>query len=114
MRRYVALTRKSSLKRIGKKGKEWARERAKLKKEFAGTVYCEVRLPGICQIYATDPAHSRKRRNLGKWGTEERRQNLRAIVAACRACHDWYEKRGESVMRPAFEAIAQRRQENAG
>ena len=89
------------MKKRGKKAREWERVRAELKKAFeaAGIVRCEV-----C---GTDEnlgfAHRLKRRHI----TTE--AELRVVALLCNRDHDALELLGEEKMRPAIEAIIQRR-----
>lgn len=73
----------------GKKDQEWSEERTKLKQwcEENGITTCQLRLKG-CWREVDGFAHSEKRRHLGKWGSEERAENLREVIAVCNYCHN--------------------------
>jgi hypothetical protein len=71
------------LKRLGRKGKAWATERAKLKRRFAavGIVTCELRYAGCAFDDYLGFAHAKKRRKLTI-------EDLAVVVLACNFCHD--------------------------
>mgnify|MGYP003588167080 CR=1 FL=1 len=81
------MARGGKLKQVGKRGKEWAKARAKLKTDAlkSGKTTCVARLPG-CWRYIQGFGHSMKRRKLGKWGSAERARNLSVAVPLCPVC----------------------------
>lgn len=87
--------------KAGKKTAEWDAIRAELKEQFLsmGITYCEINYDSHCRKHVDGFAHTLKRRNMGKWETEEREANLREVVAACNYCHDKVEMQGEEAMK---------------
>jgi hypothetical protein len=75
----------------GKKTKQWAKTRAKLKEKFysAGITTCELMFEDCWYDNGLGFAHSRKRRHV---------TNLEEVILACNNCHDKIEKRPEDEM----------------
>lgn len=78
------------MRQVGKKGQEWANAREQLKDEFdkLGIRYCEARFR-MCWVYPDGFAHILRRRNFGKWDTEEREANIKDVALLCNPCHDY-------------------------
>lgn len=97
----VRMRRREVLRKIGKKARAWAKVRAQLKREFEAV--------GItrCEVCGTSDnlgfAHRLKRRHI----TTE--AELRIVALLCNRDHDAIELLGEEKMRPAIEAIIERR-----
>jgi hypothetical protein len=90
----AGMARNSTIKQVGKKGKEWQACRAKLKVAFqrAGITTCELLFPGCWHDNGLGFAHTKKRRNIT---TEE---GLREVALACNRCHDIVEAFSEDIM----------------
>lgn len=82
----------------------------KAEHEESGITYCELRISKDCtpNNYLSW-AHTRKRRHMGKWGSEERAKNMRESVGACWACHWEAERQGEAKMMPIIQRAIERR-----
>lgn len=96
-RQRPSAPRKASIPKLGRKGKEWAATRAKLKVRFqrAGVTRCE-----HC---GTDNglgfAHRRKRRNITT------QAELETVALLCNEFHDWLEALPEEKMGRSIDAI---------
>jgi hypothetical protein len=86
----------------GKKTKEWARVRAKLKPKFynAGITSCELGWEGCWGDNARGFAHAQKR-----WHVED----LEEVILACNPCHETLERRPEEEMTFIVRAIREAR-----
>lgn len=89
---------------LGKKIKEWDKERKILIEEFdkLGITSCELRLEGCTKDNYLGFAHLDKRRNLTK-------EDLPKVVLACSNCHDSVEYLNRIRMRQILEAIIKAR-----
>lgn len=92
------------MKLIGKKSKEWESVKKELKAQYGENPYCRFR-GWKCRTYADGFAHTKKRRNMGKWGTDERRDNLLRAIPLCNYCHDTLEMKGEEIMEEEIERL---------
>ena len=90
--------RRTPLRQIGKRGSEWTKVRASLKREFEarGITTCEAKLPGCWRDNGLGFAHTRKRRNV---------TDLRRVALLCNHCHDEFERKPEPEMERLIEAI---------
>lgn len=88
---HVQLRRsRAALKVAGKKYRENMKvnREKKAEHERLGITECELRISRFCtpSNYLTW-SHSRKRRFMGKWGSDERAERMRESVLACQNCH---------------------------
>lgn len=95
---------RAPLRKFGKKGKQWNKERATLNQAFlrAGITRCEVRLPG-CWGEAHGHAHKDKRRNLSA-------EQLKETVLACNHCHGIIEAKPQPEMAALIQGIIDARE----
>lgn len=93
-RQSPSTPRKAPIRRLGKKGQEWAAAWRELKPklERAGITRCELGMPGCTKGAFLTPMHSLKRRNIT---TPEK---LREVIIACQNCHAIGELMKESEM----------------
>ena len=103
-RQSSPLARHSSLKPIGKKGREWITAKAWLTRHFryAGIMSCEARLKGCWGETALSWSHCKKRRNLLEG-------ELYHVALLCVPCHQVYEAMSHDEMYTAIHAIINRR-----
>lgn len=85
--------KRSPLRRVGKKTREWDKARAELKVKCIreGRTHCELRYPG-CWGEAHGFCHSLKRRNITS------PELLREAILGCNSCHQRLELLPESEM----------------
>ena len=83
-----------AIRRLGRKGREWARVRRQLKCEFVGRgiTTCELRLPGCLIDNQLSFAHRYKRRHIATL------EELRVVILCCVPCHNVIELNGEAKM----------------
>lgn len=96
---------------MGKRGREWAVERAKLKAklEMLGIRTCELRLPGCMVNFGLSFAHAVKRIKLSKDASEGTPQHIGFAALSCAHCHPVIEQLPENRMREIVsEAVANR------
>lgn len=96
-----------ALRRLGPKGREWARVRRSLKCEFVGlgVTTCELRLPGCMVDNGLGFAHALKRRHIT---TPE---DMRRVALLCNFCHQIVELQGEAKMSRIIDSIIRHRGE---
>jgi hypothetical protein len=92
------------MKLTGKRSKEWNKLKDKLKDYYGENPYCRLK-SYKCKTYAEGFAHSLKRRNMGKWGSKERENNLLRAVPLCNTCHEILEFMGEEIMEQEIERL---------
>lgn len=99
-RQSPSAPRKAPIRRLGKKGQEWAAAWRELKPKFerAGITRCELGMQGCTPGEFLTPMHSLKRRNIT---TPE---ELREVIIACQNCHAI----GELMKEPDMELLVQR------
>lgn len=74
------------MKRIGKIGKRNIEANKKLKEMFAGTEYCEIRLPGCMRTWPLQFCHRHKR--IYYRSCPDKLSDYKQVVVGCQACHD--------------------------
>lgn len=103
--------KRTRIKQLGKKGREWAAVRRKLKVEFEamGVTRCELKLPGCMVNWAMSFAHCRKRRFLKPDVPKDSPGSLWCCALACQSCHTTIEQLRPAMMEKlVLDAIARR------
>lgn len=97
--------KRTRLRKLGKKGKQWVSIRAELKKRFeaAGITTCEIQYAGCWRDNGLGFCHSKKRRNCSE-------ADLWIVILGCNRCHDILETRPHAEMEKIVLEIISERQ----
>jgi hypothetical protein len=102
---WKRLRRRTQLKPLGKKGKEWkdAPDGLKLEFEAIGITSCELKYEDCWTDNALGFAHAAKRRKLS-------REDLKHVILICNPCHDRIEFLPPEEMKRIVDVVCQQRE----
>ena len=111
-RPYARLKRGVSLRRMGKKGREWNKawraEKPRIAK--AGIAHCEIGFKGCWKAEALTPAHAVKRRRLSRFAEPGTPEHIASVCIACVPCHRILDSLPPQIMSDLVMQAIRRRQ----